>query len=61
MQASRVKVDSQEVIFSDSPGFNGIESKDPEIFAKLTAWLVQLEAYDRYLNRAIWVQSIARV
>ncbi|KAI1425978.1 P-loop containing nucleoside triphosphate hydrolase protein [Xylaria sp. FL1777] len=61
VQKSWVKVGGRTVILYDTPGFDDTESKDPEIFEKISAWLAQSQAHGKCLNGAILVQPVSEV
>ncbi|KAI0975615.1 P-loop containing nucleoside triphosphate hydrolase protein [Xylaria arbuscula] len=61
VHTSWVKVSKKTVILYDTPGFDDTDSKDPEIFEKISAWLANSEAHNKRLNGAILVQPITDV
>lgn len=47
------------VIIFDTPGFDDSDSKDPQIFEKLTKWLAASHKAGKYLNGLIFMQPIS--
>ncbi|KAI1376172.1 P-loop containing nucleoside triphosphate hydrolase protein [Hypoxylon crocopeplum] len=58
VQAGHVRVGGKNVILIDTPGFDDTESRDPEIFETIAAWLAKSRAQGKELNGVIFMQPI---
>ncbi|KAH8163901.1 hypothetical protein CIB48_g4336 [Xylaria polymorpha] len=58
VQIGSIMVGSKKVTLIDTPGFDDTESKDTDIFEKITVWLAKSRAHRKYLHGAILLQSV---
>ncbi|KAI1742402.1 P-loop containing nucleoside triphosphate hydrolase protein [Xylaria scruposa] len=61
VQPAQLRVGLKRVIFFDTPGFDDTQSRDPEIFEKISAWLAESRAHGKCLNGVILVQPVNNV